>query len=43
MTDLGPLAAKLVDTAPFAAGAVLNSDRVLNRSTQEGWQTDGDV
>jgi phenylalanine-4-hydroxylase len=42
-TDLGPLAAKLVDTAPFAAGAVLESDRVLNRGTQEGWQTDGDI
>ncbi|MGF7129338.1 phenylalanine-4-hydroxylase [Paraburkholderia sp. EB58] len=42
-TDLGPLMAKLANAAPFAAGAVLESDRVLNRGTQEGWQADGDV
>jgi phenylalanine-4-hydroxylase len=42
-TDLGPLMAKLANAAPFAAGAVLDSDRVLNRGTQEGWQADGDV
>jgi phenylalanine-4-hydroxylase len=41
--DLGPLMAKLANAAPFAAGAVLESDRVLNRGTQEGWQADGDV
>jgi phenylalanine-4-hydroxylase len=35
--------AKLANAAPFAAGAVLESDRVLNRGTQEGWQADGDV
>ena len=42
-TDLGPLLATLADAAPFAAGAVLASDRVINRGTQQGWQTDGDV
>ena len=42
-TDLGPLLATLADAAPFAAGAVLESDRVINRGTQQGWQTDGDV
>jgi phenylalanine-4-hydroxylase len=42
-TDLGPLMAKLADVAPFAAGAVLESDRVLNCGTEEGWQIDGDV
>jgi hypothetical protein len=35
--------AKLADVAPFAAGAVLESDRVLNCGTEEGWQIDGDV
>ena len=42
-TDLGPLMAKLANAAPFAAGAVLACDQVLNRGTQEGWQADGDV
>jgi phenylalanine-4-hydroxylase len=42
-TDLGPLVARLADATPYAAGDVLASDRVLNRGTQEGWHTDGDV
>ena len=27
----------------FAAGEVLERDRVITRGTQEGWQTDGDI
>ena len=34
---------EIVVAVLFAAGAVLESDRVLNRGTQEGWQADGDV
>jgi len=42
-TNLGPLLTKLTDAAPFSAGEVLTSDRVLTRGSQEGWQADGDV
>jgi phenylalanine-4-hydroxylase len=42
-TDLAPLLAKLADAPPYPAGAVLDSDRILNRGNQQGWQADGDV
>jgi phenylalanine-4-hydroxylase len=42
-TDFAPLLTKLADAPAYAAGDVLDSDRVITRGTGEGWQADGDV
>lgn len=41
--DFGPYYAQLEAASPIAAGAVLDSDRVLHRGTGDGWLADGDV
>jgi phenylalanine-4-hydroxylase len=42
-TEFAPLLAKLADAPPFAAGDVLETDDVITRGTQEGWEADGDI
>jgi phenylalanine-4-hydroxylase len=42
-TDFAPLLAKLATEPAFAAGDVLEQDRVITRGSQEGWQADGDI
>src|SRR5690606_18398759 len=41
--DFTPIYARLAELEAYPAGTVLDSDRVLQRGTREGWATDGDV
>ncbi len=41
--DFTPLYADLAQQAQVPAGAVLETDRVLQRGSGDGWSTDGDV
>jgi phenylalanine-4-hydroxylase len=42
-TDFAPLLTRLADAPAYAAGDVLDGDRVITRGTREGWLTSGDV
>jgi len=41
--DFAPIYARLARQPSLPAGTVLDSDRVFNRGTGEGWASDGDV
>jgi phenylalanine-4-hydroxylase len=41
--DFTPIYAELAQQASIPAGAVLESDKVFNRGSGEGWANDGDV
>ncbi len=41
--DFGPIYYELKGASAFPAGAVLDSDRVFQRGSGEGWPVDGDV
>jgi len=41
--DFAPIYAGLLDRPQHAAGSVLDTDRVFQRGSGEGWATDGDV
>jgi phenylalanine-4-hydroxylase len=41
--DFAPIYARMQQAEAVPAGQILDSDRVLNRGTGEGWATDGDV
>ncbi|MGF6380012.1 phenylalanine-4-hydroxylase [Paraburkholderia atlantica] len=42
-TDFAPLLTQFANAPAYAAGDVLDGDRVITRGTREGWHTSGDV